>query len=205
MRRVVDIFLVLVLLAAIGYFFFVLGDEMGGVWFETPTPARISTATQPPALTPTRTPGLGLTTTSSATLSVTATRTATSTRTPTATTSPSATASAEATPAAAVGGREVEDEINAGIQTGNLIVQAIEAFQQAQDQYPSGLQDLVPVFMPEIPVTATGQEYFYRLFDDTTLMSDELYWVAFKVSLRDHVECTYLRRLDYWDCNFASP
>jgi hypothetical protein len=188
MRRVIDILLVLGLLLAIGYLFLVRGDELGGVWFgaATPTEFRLPTrvvtfAATPTPLrlgTPTPTPTGAVT----ATRTATASPTATPSRTPTVT--PTATETAPLPP-------PVQQEIGAGIELGYQIVQAIEDYNQAEGQYPAGLAALIPAFLPELPVTENGQEYFYRRFD--------------AVSGVEHATCTYLRRLDYWDCNFESP
>jgi hypothetical protein len=205
MRRFADFLLVLILLGATGVLFFVLGDRMGGVWFATPTPtARIlptRTAT-PPAL-----PSPARSLTSTSTPAVTATRTVTASRTPTstATTQPSETAAQEALNTPPAASNALADEINAGIQTGDQIVDAVEAYRLAEGQYPFVLEDLVPVFLPEIPVTGAGQEYYYRPFEESSPLAGELYWVAFKLASQEHATCTYLRRLDFWDCNFASP
>jgi hypothetical protein len=64
---------------------------------------------------------------------------------------------------------------------------------------------LVPDYLSAIPLTETGRPFFYRLFGGTGPMAPEVYWLAFKVESKDHVTCTYMRRLDYWDCNFESP
>jgi hypothetical protein len=99
----------------------------------------------------------------------------------------------------------VDREIEDGIERGNLIVQAIEAYTRAKGFYPAGLDDLVPDYLSELPLTSTDQPFFYRVFDRTTVMSPEIYWVSFRVVSLNNVTCTYYRRLQYWDCNFASP
>jgi hypothetical protein len=207
MRKTVDVLLVLVLFGAVAYLFFVLGDDVGGVWFSTPTPTMPSTQPAKPTATvstavvqiPTQTGTLTATSRPTLTLTATPTYTATPTATFTSTPSPSLTPTVDAAQAA------LEEEINGGIERGNQIVEAIENYFQAEGHYPAGLDGLVPDYLPEIPTTDAGQQFFYRLFDATSLMAPEVYWVAFNVTRRDHVSCTYLRRLDYWDCNFASP
>lgn len=96
-------------------------------------------------------------------------------------------------------------EIEDGIERGNRIVQAIEAYISAKGFYPAALDDLVPDYLPELPLTITDQPFFYRVFERTTVMSPELYWVSFRVVSQSNVACTYYRRLQYWDCNFSSP
>ena len=96
-------------------------------------------------------------------------------------------------------------EINTGMETGNRIVQAIEAYRTAKGEYPSALEDLSPTFLSDIPITSTGQTYFYRLFDKNSSIVDEVYWVSFKIMNQDHAACTYFKRLETWDCDFANP
>lgn len=96
-------------------------------------------------------------------------------------------------------------EIADGIERGNRIVEAIEAYITAKGFYPAALDALVPDYLPELPLTITDQPFFYRVFERTTVMSPELYWVSFRVVSQSNVTCTYYRRLQYWDCNFSSP
>jgi hypothetical protein len=100
---------------------------------------------------------------------------------------------------------QIGQEIKSGIERGNTIVKAIEAYQTANGQYPPTLNALVPLYLPAIPITSTGQAFFYRLFDGSSPLASEVYWVSFRAINQDHVACTYFRRLDYWDCNFESP
>jgi len=88
---------------------------------------------------------------------------------------------------------------------GNQLVQAIEAYTRSNGFYPAALTDLVPNHITELPVTISGEPFFYRVFERTTVMAPEIYWVSFRVMSQEHVTCTYYRRLEYWDCNFSSP
>jgi len=96
-------------------------------------------------------------------------------------------------------------EIHDGIQAGNQIVKAIEAYHQAESRYPLTLDDLVPTYLSVIPLKGAGQGFYYRWFGNTGPMAAEVYWLAFKVASQDHLVCTYYRRLAYWDCNYESP
>jgi hypothetical protein len=100
---------------------------------------------------------------------------------------------------------QIGQEIKSAIDRGNSIIKAIEAFHTAKGQYPTTLNALVPLYLPRIPITSTGQAFFYRLFDATSPLESEVYWLSFRAVNQDHVSCTYYRRLDYWDCNFESP
>jgi hypothetical protein len=99
----------------------------------------------------------------------------------------------------------LDAEMREGIERGDQIVQAIEAYNQNNGFYPPTLADLVPDYLPEVPVTNTGQLFFYRVFERTTVMSPEIYWVSFRVVSQNNVTCTYYRRIQHWDCNFSSP
>jgi hypothetical protein len=99
----------------------------------------------------------------------------------------------------------VNQEIEAGMEQGNQIVEAVEAYLRARGFYPATLADLVPDYLSALPVTITSQSFFYRVFERTTVMSPEIYWISFRVVSQSSVTCTYHRRIQYWDCNFASP
>jgi len=207
MRRIVDILLILVLLLAIAYLFIVVGDEVGGIWFATPTPgatnapAASATATITKAVT--RAPALGVTPTPT----IKSTQTPTLTLTPSATATPTLTATptSSKTPTPDPTQAALDEEINIGIERGNQIIAAIEAYYQVEGEYAPSLNSLVPDYLAEIPVTITGQHFFYRPFGDESVLAQEIYWVAFDVTRQEHVACIYLRRLETWDCNFASP
>jgi hypothetical protein len=206
MKRTIDIFLVLILLGAAGYVVFA-GD--GGtdisptlaaaapasfaavLPIDTLAPTEVATATLIPASV----------TIPTMTFTPTPTRTVAPTRTPTETPSPTASITPTSDPTQSF----VDQEVSSGIDRGNQIIKAIEAYHSAQGQYPSMLGDLVPLYIAAIPSTANGRPYFYRLFDTTGPMASEVYWLAFRVESQDHLTCTYFRRLDYWDCNLESP
>jgi hypothetical protein len=203
MKNGINFFLILVLLATIGLLvYFGLGNvnpaepaasvdtipatEVTPIT-ETLIPTSVQTATLIPASVtiPTKT------------VTLTSRPTETATRTPTA--SPTATSSIS-TPASSL-----EQEINTGIERGNHIIQAIEAYHTAKGSYPPTLNELSPTYLKDIPMTSTGQAYFYRLFDASSPLTSNVYWVSFRAINQDHVSCIYFRAFDYWDCNYASP
>lgn len=204
MKKVIDFLLVLVLLAAIGYLVYIA--QRNGSLSEAPTSASsaslLPTATvtfiPTKTLTPTLIPASVTIPTKTATFAPT--QTLVPSRTPTSTTTPIASVTSTSDPVS-----PLDQEIKDGIARGNRIVQAIEAYHTVQGGYPSALRDVVPAYLSEIPVTSTGQAFYYRLFDSTGPMASEVYWLAFRAANQDHVSCTYMRRLDYWDCNYASP
>jgi hypothetical protein len=99
----------------------------------------------------------------------------------------------------------LEQEVHTGIERGNRIIMAIESYHKANGVYPPTLNELSPAFLSNLPITSTGQAYFYRLFDGSSPLASDVYWVSFRAINQDHVACTYFRMLDYWDCDYTSP
>jgi hypothetical protein len=209
MKNGIDILLILVLLATIGLLiYFGLGEvsTVGTPTF-TLTPFSLSSSTDAASNTPTSLPTSAVTPTlipASVTIPTkTFTVTAPPTKTPTVT--PTSTVTSTATPPTGIPASQIDQEIKSGIERGNRIVKAIESYHNAKSQYPSTLNDLVPKYLADIPITSTGQAFFYRLFDQSNPLAPEVYWVSFRAINQDHVACTYYRRLDYWDCDYSSP
>lgn len=202
-KDVIDILLVVALLASVGLLTFFQLRKEG----KLPVAESTGTTTAPSILTETRQPTLISTIAPTRTVLPTQTSTLTSVPTvilrPTFTASPPVLTATLPTNASTLS--PVDAEINDGIARGDQIVQAIEAYTQANGFYPSELTALVPNYLTEIPVTISSQPYFYRVFDRTTVMSPEIYWLSFRVTSQENVTCTYYRRLEYWDCNFSSP
>ncbi len=207
MKKVIDILLVIVLLVAVGYLVF---NELNHpISLGTPTatvvnvPTEVSTPTLPPTatLSPPSVMVPSITPTASAQPTATFTRTPTETVTPTLTPSLTPTLTPTNDPTEAPSAQEM----STGIERGNKIIKAIEDFHNAQGTYPSTLDALVPDYFPSIPVTTTDEIYYYRLFDPSGPMASEVYWLSFRLDYKPHTICTYLRRLDYWDCNPDSP
>ena len=204
-KKVTDLLLVLTLMAAIGFLVYLQVRDEGVLKISNTTAtnaatfASIPTDTRAPNLipsfAPTRTP--------------VRTQTFTFTPSPTKTLIPKTTATlppaSSASPVRSATLLPTDAEIQEGIEQGNQIVNAIEAYTQARGFYPAALSDLVPDYLSELPLTISDQPFFYRVFEPTNVMSLEIYWVAFRVVSRENVTCTYYRRLQHWDCNFASP
>ena len=203
MKKGIDLFLILVLLATIGLLvFFGLGS---GNKVDQPSPYLTSTFTAAAQVTEPLRPTSFLTATPVLTFVVTPTGTATfiyqtadtTINTPTSTDTVTASVVTPLSP--------LEQEINTGMERGNRIILAIEAYRSAKGDYPPSLDPLLPTYLSDIPMTSTGQAYFYRLFDGTSPLADEVFWVSFKAINQDHVACTYFRRLETWDCDYVSP
>jgi hypothetical protein len=207
MKKIVDFLLILPLLLVIAFIVFAYRTGVITDLYAADTPLPIDRGTV--SVTPT---------TLSAVIPYSAS-TISHTSTPTLTPAPSSTPAPAITPipsltdtpaptntsASAATGTPARLEINSGIETGNEIVRAIERFYVDQGHYPAALNELVPTYLPALPATLTGQPYFYRFFDAAHPMASERYWLAFRVIEQENITCTYLRRLEYWDCNYASP
>jgi hypothetical protein len=203
MKNGLDLILILILLATIGFLvFFGVG---GGTPVEQPAPVTAIVTDEIASATETIFP----TSVQTATLipaSVTIpTKTATFTHRPTGTFTRTPTASVTSTVANITPVSSLDQEIKTGIERGNRIVQAIEVYHTAKGEYPPSLNELMPVYLNDLPITSTGQAYFYRLFDTGSPLASDVYWVSFRAINQDHVACTYFRMLDYWDCNYSSP
>jgi hypothetical protein len=206
LKEMLDALIVLALIASVAFLIFFLVRREGNLPASgTALPGTAVLTSQP---TETRGP--------TRVLSASPTRTPVPTQSPTVAPTPTATSRPTTTPASrpAITATLVNNsttqlpldvEMKDGIERGDRIVQAIEAYNQAKGFYPPALADLVPDYLPDVPVTSSGQPFFYRVFERTTVMSPEIYWVAFRVASQDHVTCTYYRRIQFWDCNFASP
>jgi hypothetical protein len=203
MKKGIDLFLILILLATIGVLvYFGMGN---GNTVDQPSPKTSSTFTsvEPIMETSVQTSVLSATPVQTLVIVLTGTATFIPQPTNTATTTPTAT---DAVTAVVVTPRSpLDQEIKTGMERGNRIIQAIEAYHSAKGEYPPTLDVLFPTYLSDIPMTSTGQVYFYRLFDGSSPLADEVYWISFRAINQDHVACTYFRRLDTWDCDYASP
>ena len=211
-KRGIDLLLVLILLIAIGVVIYFGMSNNGGFSASLPTSTLALTPTPTIFLTATLTspPTETLTPTLIPASAAVPTQTATTTPLPSLTPSPTQTASRTPTlPATDTSTGDpvtpLSQEIKEGIARGDEIVKAIESYHTAMGVYPATLNDLMPVYLKTIQLTSTAQPYFYRLFDPTSPMASEVYWLEFRAVDQDHVVCTYLRRIDYWDCNYNSP
>jgi len=207
MKKSVDLLLILPLLLALVYV--VVASQTGAIpaLFASGTPVPIeqgvesATPTVHASVIPNGTSTISRTSTPTLPPSPSFTSTETITQTPTSTGTPTPINTGTSTAT----GPPASQEIESGIATGNEIIQAIERYSLEQGHYPPALTDLLPAYLPGLPVTSTGQPYFYRSFDAGHPMAAEGYWLAFRVIEQENLICTYMRRLEYWDCNYASP
>ena len=86
-------------------------------------------------------------------------------------------------------------EIKANEERAVKIIRAIERYKQDHDHPPENLADLVPVYLPEIPQTITGQDYAY------TISSIDGYLLCFDLVRYQDRSCCFLERYSIWDCS----
>jgi hypothetical protein len=90
----------------------------------------------------------------------------------------------------------ISEEREIGMQQGNEIVAAIENYYRETSQYPNHLDELVPVYLNEIPLTITGEQFEYRLVEP------HFYSLSFLLRRRgERFACTYMGDLKTWECS----
>ena len=88
-------------------------------------------------------------------------------------------------------------EINAGKEQAQEILDAIQRFNIDNNKFPLKLDELVPEYLNEIPITTTGQPYSYKQFDLHTFI------LTFRLSSSQdklNAYCAYLYSSDLWEC-----
>jgi hypothetical protein len=89
----------------------------------------------------------------------------------------------------------IAEEQESGMQQGNEIVVAIEKYYKGTNQYPDNLGELVPVYLNEIPLTITGEQFEYRLVEP------QFYYLSFLLRRQaERFACTYMGDLRTWEC-----
>ncbi len=85
--------------------------------------------------------------------------------------------------------------VNSGKESGEVIIEAIDAFFQDYIDYPISLEDLIPKYLSEVPKTINAGEFYYFV------NKADIYLVGFYLSSdNDKFSCTYSKKLDFWDC-----
>jgi hypothetical protein len=91
--------------------------------------------------------------------------------------------------------KAIIEEENSGIERSEKIIDALDDYYHTEGHYPERLNELIPLYLEEIPETITGQEYEYILTEEFD------YILMFNVSRRGEVWfCGYLRDMELWDC-----
>lgn len=88
------------------------------------------------------------------------------------------------------------EEKESGKQQGDEIVEAIERYYKETSQYPNNLDELIPIYLGELPLTITGQQFGYRLVEP------QIYYLSFLLGRREgRFACTYMGDLKEWECS----
>ena len=90
------------------------------------------------------------------------------------------------------------EEASKGIETGDEIVDAIENYHKDKGQYPKSLDDLIPEYLEKIPVTVTGEEYKYGVFE---VEGFGPYSLHFSIAGDGWMGgCVYSTKYSAWEC-----
>ena len=94
------------------------------------------------------------------------------------------------------------EERLSGKETGETIISAVEKFHKNTGDYPNKLSDLVPLYIEEIPLTKTGQEFQYVSYQPDFV--DGPYLLYFYTIEKTWV-CAYHPRYEEWECGGYGP
>jgi hypothetical protein len=92
-----------------------------------------------------------------------------------------------------------DDEIADGKAKSSVVIQSIEQFKLDNGHYPVAMEDLMPKYLTEIPITLTGHQIeYYR--------DEDFYTVSFMLKRRSKLPegCGYHRYLDIWECSYGA-
>ncbi|GAP06336.1 hypothetical protein ATHL_01190 [Anaerolinea thermolimosa] len=96
-------------------------------------------------------------------------------------------------------GFSAQEEITDGQTKGEQVVQALEKYHVDKGRYPEYLQDLIPNYLEEVPMTLAKKEFKYEGSQSDT------FYLSFPVTKKKDVGsgtiCTYIKRLEGWDCS----
>ena len=106
--------------------------------------------------------------------------------------------------ATSVGNHDIEAfYINKGIETGNILISAIEAYLDDHLDPPKELEELIPKYINHVP-DGPISDYVYLTQPSETIIANEPYSLCFDYN--EHgLNCVYLRYLDIWDCGYYTP
>jgi hypothetical protein len=89
------------------------------------------------------------------------------------------------------------NEIVEGKRVGDTIIYAIEKYHYDIGKYPDELNALIPLYLERIPISNYQHEFFYQKD------SIDIYILMFKLDTLYNGACTYIKRLNSWDCSQA--
>ncbi|WP_420629195.1 hypothetical protein [Candidatus Leptofilum sp.] len=90
--------------------------------------------------------------------------------------------------------RSSGSEVQENKQRGDTIIQAITAYEQDHDQLPGQLDDLVPIYLADIPKTVSDDDFLYGV------NGIDGFLLSFDLQSRDRSYCSYIYRFQSWDC-----
>ncbi len=92
---------------------------------------------------------------------------------------------------------------NIGIETGNILISALEAYIVNHLEPPRELSELVPIYISQVPSGPLG-EFIYITQPSKIIVANELYSLSFERN-KMGLTCEYLRYLELWDCGYYTP
>lgn len=92
-----------------------------------------------------------------------------------------------------------DEEIADGKAKSAIVISAVEQFKLDNGHYPETMEDLMPKYLTEIPITLTGHQIEYHRDRDFYIVSFEL-----KKRTKLPAGCGYLRDLDTWECSYGA-
>src|SRR5688572_13489767 len=86
-----------------------------------------------------------------------------------------------------------EDKLMAeNMEIGNPLVEAIHLYHDEEGELPEELDDLVPAFLTEVPLTTEGARFGYSQSEE------DMFSLCFPV--RGEPGCCYIQRFEVWEC-----
>ena len=91
------------------------------------------------------------------------------------------------------------EEIIDGKKKAEIVILAVEQYKTKNGHYPERMNELLPEFLKEIPITITGHPIEYQVDGD-------YYIVGFLLKKRAKIQesCGYIRRLSAWECSYST-
>jgi hypothetical protein len=87
------------------------------------------------------------------------------------------------------------NNINKNKQTGELIVNALNTYQQEHGTFPQVLDELVPAYINKVPTTMGGHNFFYR--------SDSVDGFILSFMVESRLGCGYTDKFKTWECSYG--
>lgn len=92
---------------------------------------------------------------------------------------------------------------NIGIETGNILISALEAYIVDYSEPPKELNELVPIYINQVPSGPVGK-FSYLTQPSKMIVANEIYSLSFEQN-EQGLPCVYLRYLEIWDCGYYTP